>query len=227
MVPNPPRRRHLGYSFTVANRADKSDSRAELRIIGGRWRGRKLRFAADDIRPTGDRVRETLFNWLAPQLPGARCLDMFAGSGALGIEALSRLATEVVFIERQAHAAATIEDHLRTFGARPHSYTVINSDALDVPLEKHGPFEIVFLDPPFAADGTTNGITNDKGRDLANLCTLLENSGALADQCLIYLEMDLADPLPPLPEHWQVSREKTAGQVRYALADRTIDDNGP
>ena len=182
---------------------------SELRVIAGRWRGRKIRFPAHGIRPTGDRVRETLFNWLAPHLPGARCLDLFAGSGALGIEALSRGAEHVVFVERQARAAAAIAEHLQDFGAVPVDYAVLTSDALKLDIKAHGPFDVVFVDPPFSADS---------GIDLANLCTLLHESRALAPQALVYLEMDRAAALPPLPAGWEVSREKTAGQVRYALA---------
>lgn len=187
---------------------------SELRVIAGRWRGRKIRFPADNIRPTGDRVRETLFNWLAPQLPGARCLDLFAGSGALGIEALSRGAGQVVFVERQAQAAAAIAEHLQTFGADPGTYTLLTTDALQLDIKAHGPFDVVFLDPPFRAAG---------GPELSNLCTLLHESQALAQRALVYLEMDRGDALPQLPPGWELSREKTAGQVRYALAELDLN----
>ena len=185
-------------------------NQAELRIIAGRWRGRKLRFPANAIRPTGDRVRETLFNWLAPHLPGSRCFDLFAGSGALGIEALSRGAAEVVFVERQSRAAAAISETLEGFAAEANRYRVVTGDALRLDLASAGPFNIVFLDPPFSGAG---------GPELSDLCTLLNESGALAQQALIYLEMDIADVLPELPAGWEVRREKTAGQVRYALAE--------
>lgn len=171
----------------------------------------------DGIRPTGDRVRETLFNWLAPWLPGARCLDLFAGSGALGIEALSRGAAAVLFIEKNPAATAAILKTLDEFAgqsAAGHGGRVLSGDALQTDIASHGPFDIVFVDPPFAAAG---GAT-----DLSNLCTLLENSGGLAAQCHVYLEMDREVAAPDLPAGWQLKREKTAGKVRYALAERNV-----
>src|SRR5215216_3941131 len=99
-----------------------------LRIIGGAWRGRRFRFPAGEIRPTPDRVRETLFNWLASRITGARCLDLFAGSGALGLEALSRGAADVVFVERERRAATAIEALLQEWGAT--NARVVCADAL-------------------------------------------------------------------------------------------------
>jgi 16S rRNA (guanine966-N2)-methyltransferase len=115
-----------------------------LRIIGGTWRGRRLRFAASaDIRPTPDRVRETLFNWLGGHVGGARCLDLFAGSGALGLEALSRGAAHVQFIERDARTARELGRLLAEWGA--HNAAVRRCDALRFLEEQGGPFDLVFL----------------------------------------------------------------------------------
>jgi 16S rRNA (guanine966-N2)-methyltransferase len=166
-------------------------------------------FDSGGIRPTGDRVRETLFNWLGPRLAGAACLDLFAGSGALGIEALSRGAARVVFVERQPAAARRIEENLQALDCG--NGRVLCGDANTIDLRGPGPFDVVFLDPPFDNPG------------LADLCKLLETSGSIAADALIYLEVATKTGLPDLPPNWQVLREKTAGQVRFALAQRTED----
>ncbi len=175
-----------------------------VRIIAGEWRGRRLEVAAGaDIRPTPDRVRETLFNWLAPVLPGMACLDLYAGTGVLGLEALSRGAAESWFVERDAEAATALESVLVRLGGQGR---VLRADARrwlagSVPRS----FDLVFLDPPYADD------------ELGNLCTLLVR-GWLAPHAWIYLEMSRKAPLPTLPEGWQLHREREAGEVRYALA---------
>ncbi|TDJ42304.1 MAG: 16S rRNA (guanine(966)-N(2))-methyltransferase RsmD [Gammaproteobacteria bacterium] len=178
-----------------------------IRIIAGRWKGRRITIVADGIRPTGDRVRETLFNWLMPHIHNARCLDLFAGTGALGIEALSRGAGSVVFAERNRPAAKAIRNMLKDLaGDEEYARTkIITIDALKLDLGAKGPFDIVFLDPPF------------DGPHLQDLCTLLEQSNALAPSAHIYMEMDRRQDLPELPTTWAVSKEQTAGQVRYAL----------
>ena len=179
----------------------------EVRIIGGQWRGRRLPvLAAEGLRPTADRVRETLFNWLAPLLEGARCLDLFAGTGVLGLEALSRGAESAVFVERSADVARAIEDSLTRFGAR--GGRVIATDARRFLATPPTAFDIVFVDPPFGELA------------LGDLCTLLEQ-GWLAAGARVYLELPASEALPPLPPRWELLREKTAGQVRYALAART------
>jgi 16S rRNA (guanine966-N2)-methyltransferase len=178
-----------------------------LRIIAGRWKGRRITIATDGIRPTGDRVRETLFNWLMPFVRDTRCLDLFAGTGALGIEALSRGASSVVFVERNRAAANAIRELLKDLqgSAADSRAEVISANALKLDLAALGPFDIVFLDPPF------------DGPHLQDLCTLLEQSNALAPSAHIYMEMDRRQALPVLPAAWDVSKEQTAGQVRYAL----------
>lgn len=178
----------------------------EVRIVGGQWRGRRLPVpAAEGLRPTADRVRETLFNWLAPLLEGARCLDLFAGTGALGLEALSRGAAAAVFVERSPAAALAIEDSLARLGGR--GGRVVAGDALRFLAGAPEPFDVVFLDPPFGDFA------------LGDLCKLLEQ-GWLGENARVYLEMPASEPVPPLPPRWELLREKTAGQVRYALAAR-------
>ncbi|MCG6942324.1 MAG: 16S rRNA (guanine(966)-N(2))-methyltransferase RsmD [Thiohalocapsa sp.] len=185
-----------------------------MRIIGGRLRGRRLPVPDQPgLRPTTDRVRETLFNWLAPDIAGSRCLDCFAGSGALGFEAFSRGAAAVVLIERAAAVAARLRENAALLrvaadapGGQPDvKLDVMRADALGW-LEKTDPrpFDIVFLDPPFDQ------------RLIGRACELLQR-GWLAPKALIYLESAASEP-PPLPAGWRVTREGTAGQVRYALA---------
>lgn len=181
----------------------------QLRIIGGRWRSRRLYFPdVEGLRPTPDRVRETLFNWLAPLIEGARCLDLFAGSGALGIEALSRGAREVIFIERQPLAARQLRRNLTQLGET--SAQVIQADALVWLGGPSRPFDIVFLDPPFGSNL------------LVPTCKRLEQGGWLLDGARLYLETVRDAGKLQLPENWQIIREKTAGQVSYRLAVRTV-----
>lgn len=175
-----------------------------LRIIGGRWRGLRLSFPDHaELRPSPDRVRETLFNWLQPTILGARCLDLFAGSGALGIEALSRGAAEVVFVERDLRVVRSIEDSLRRLQAVGGS--VLREDALNYLDAPASPFNVVFLDPPYAA-----GL-------LPEVCVKLDRNGWLAASALVYLESPAQDPLPALPPTWAVHRSRQAGQVGYHL----------
>ncbi len=177
----------------------------QVRIIAGQWRGRRLEFPdLPELRPTPDRVRETLFNWLAPVLPGARCLDLFAGSGALGIEALSRGAAEVVLVERQPLAVRALRDNLARLKAENARVEAV--DALAWLRQPGTPFEMVFLDPPFG-----QGL-------LEPVCAMLEQNGWLADFALIYLEAAMDQPVSSLPVQWTIQREKTAGAVAYRLA---------
>jgi len=177
----------------------------QLRLIGGRHRGRRLSFPDQPgLRPTSDRVRETLFNWVAPLIEGARCLDLFAGSGALGFEALSRGAGEVVMVERAAAVARQLRANAGMLGAA--NLQVHEADAL-VWLERGGePFDLVLLDPPFA-----EGL-------LAPAIERLDRHGWLAPEARVYLEAPIQIGFPPLPEEWELIRDKTAGQVRYGLA---------
>jgi 16S rRNA (guanine966-N2)-methyltransferase len=176
-----------------------------LRIIGGAWRGRKLRFPATAaIRPTPDRVRETLFNWLGNATAGARCLDLFAGSGALGLEALSRGAGHVTFIEQDAAAARELRARLAEW--QDTAGEVRQADALGYLVGgTPQPFDIAFLDPPFGA-----GL-------LGRAAQLLGERGWLAPAALIYLEGPAREPLPTLPQSWRPLRAKRAGEVGYHL----------
>ncbi len=181
--------------------------RNELRIIGGNWRGRRVRFPpSEELRPTPDRVRETLFNWLQPVIAGSRCLDLFAGSGALGLEALSRGAARVVFVDREPkvieHLHATLS-MLKAEGAEPKL-----ADARRY-LESHvEAFDIVFLDPPFADES------------LQASCALLESRGWLAPDAYIYIERPAREGPPTLPDEWILHRTGRAGEVGYHLARR-------
>lgn len=191
----------------------KAGSR-ELRIIGGSWRGRRLRFpSGPEIRPTPDRVRETLFNWLAARIAGARCLDLFAGSGALGLEALSRGASHVTFVERDGVAAREIRARAAEWGAT--GAVVEQSDALRfLSSTPSTPYDIVFLDPPFAA-----GL-------LGQAAALLDERRWLAAQARIYVECAAREGLPELPPCWSLLKAKRAGEVGYHLLTRSDPERG-
>ena len=181
--------------------------RNEVRIIGGQWRGRKIRFPDDTgIRPSPDRVRETLFNWLAPAVRGARCLDLFAGSGVLGLEALSRGAATAVLVDRDRNVVRHLQEVTRKLDAA--GATVIAADALDWLAAGKGPFDIVFLDPPF--DSTW----------LPALLGRLDEPGCLAPGAWVYVERPAAEGPPSLPAGWRLHRSGKAGDVGYYLAVR-------
>lgn len=174
----------------------------EVRIIAGLWRGRKLPVLnAEGLRPTTDRVKETLFNWLMMDVAGSRCLDCFAGSGSLGIEALSRQAQAVVFLEKFANAANQLKKNLVSL--KTDNGSVIHTDSLQflIQLNTSDPFDIVFVDPPFHQGFVPQVLTS------------LAQNNWLADNALIYVETEKNHPPLQLPEHWQILKEKTAGQV--------------
>ncbi|MFQ5981741.1 MAG: 16S rRNA (guanine(966)-N(2))-methyltransferase RsmD [Woeseiaceae bacterium] len=185
-----------------------------LRIVAGKWRSRLLRIVDEPgLRPTSERIRETLFNWLSPVIEGARCLDLFAGTGALGIEALSRGAAEVVFVEKSAHVAQALRKSLEELEAS--NAEVHRSDALDY-LAGPGPqpFDLVFLDPPFETDL------------LPDLCRLLDEYGWLKEDAIVYLEQGKDRKMTTLPDGWAVTHEKVAGQVSYSLAKPGTNSEG-
>jgi len=177
-----------------------------IRIIGGSLRNSRLDVPdLPGLRPTAERVRETLFNWLAPVIDGARCLDLCAGTGALGIEALSRGAASVQFVERDARAAQALRDNLARLKATGGQVAV-----LDAGLFLHGApqaQDLVFLDPPFVL-----GLWSALARQL-------EQGGWLAAQAWVYVESPRA-AAPALPPNWQLYREGHAGEVRFALYRR-------
>ena len=179
----------------------------QIRIIGGQWRGRKLPVPeSPGLRPTTDRVRETLFNWLAPSIVDANCLDCFAGSGALGLEALSRYAASATLLEMERGVAQQLQKNLATLKAC--NAKVVNTNTLAFLAPAGTPHHIVFVDPPFR-----------KGL-LEETLKLLENNGWLSDEALVYIESEVENGLPPVPMNWHVYREKVAGQVAYRLYQR-------
>lgn len=177
-----------------------------LRIIGGQWRGRRLEFPdIPGLRPTPDRVRETLFNWLQSEIVGARCLDLFAGSGALGLEALSRGASRVVMVDEASAVTRQLESNLQILQADNASVARMSAQTF---LER-GPgdarYDVVFLDPPF-------------GLELVSpIVQLLEKGDWLAPDALIYVETERSLHELDLPASWEPLREKHTGHVRYRL----------
>jgi 16S rRNA (guanine966-N2)-methyltransferase len=178
-------------------------SARQLRIIGGRWRGRRFRFPAAEIRPTPDRVRETLFNWLMARISGARCLDLYAGSGALGLEALSRGAAAVQFVERDAAACRALRELLAAWEAV--GAQVQHTSAEQYLASAPQSFDIAFLDPPFAAGALTGA------------ARALEAGGWIRPGGVIYVEHARRDALPALPQGFQPLRSGAAGEVGYHL----------
>ena len=187
------------------NRASLTRHTSQVRIVGGRWRGRKISFPdVPGLRPTGDRIRETLFNWLAPVVHGARCLDLFAGSGALGFEALSRGAVSCVFVDQQPVAVTQLKDTAQLLGA--DTAVVVGMDAQHWLDAQHAAFDVVFLDPPFAAATLQAGLV---------LPRLVANGGVVSGGWC-YIEQPVAMSVPVLPE-WRLHREQVAGAVRFML----------
>ena len=187
--------------------AEKKSQPGRLRIVAGNWRSRLLQIAAlPGLRPTAARIRETLFNWLAPRLAGARCLDLCAGTGALGLEALSRGAAQCVFVEKSPQAVATLRANVAALQASGVSIHTLDARNY-LRTAGDAQFDIVFLDPPFAA-----GL-------LPELCRLLDDAALLADDARIYIEEDRATEACELPAHWQVLKTANAGNVRYSLAN--------
>jgi 16S rRNA (guanine966-N2)-methyltransferase len=197
-----------------SRRTTRDSPPGRLRIVAGKWKSRNLKIAsAPGLRPTSERIRETLFNWLSPRIHGARCLDLFAGTGALGLEALSRGAATVTFVERSREAVTSLRQACDELGA--DGVTIHSVDALRfLDSKQDEAFDLVFLDPPFADDS------------LAVLCRLLNDGGHLSKGARIYLEQDKRQTPPELPEGWVVAREKTAGNVRYSLLDTPSQEMG-
>jgi 16S rRNA (guanine966-N2)-methyltransferase len=185
-------------------------SNQTLRIIGGNYRGRKITFPdVPDIRPTPNRIRETLFNWLTPHLAGARCLEPFAGSGILSIEALSRGARTATIIDKSSRIIQHIEQQLISLGMDPTRISLHQDDAINWLKQQSGlttrSFDVVFLDPPFAT------------KLLDKTCDLLAQSDLLSIPAWVYLESDVALSPASLPPGWLLYRQKKAGSVHYGL----------
>ncbi len=178
---------------------------SSLRIIGGEWRGRRLGVPAErDLRPTGDRQRETLFNWLRDEVTGARVLDLFAGSGALWLEALSRGAARTVFVERSKPVALALRRNLETLAVGERG-RVISADARRFLAGSAEPFDLVFLDPPF------------RSAIIGPVCGALASGGWLSARAIVYLEFDRHRDAPQLPGAWSALREKSTGAVTCQL----------
>lgn len=197
---------------TLNSKPQKQTSKAmgEVRVIAGLWRGRKLPVLnAEGLRPTTDRVKETLFNWLMMDVANARCLDCFSGSGALGIEALSRQAQAVFFLEKFASAAQQLKKNLASL--KTDKGTVINTDTLAYLAQKNNdtPFDIIFIDPPF------------HHQFVPQILPLLQQNNWLAENALIYVETEKNHPPLPLAENWQIIKEKSAGMVTSRLIQVT------
>jgi 16S rRNA (guanine966-N2)-methyltransferase len=177
-------------------------------LIGGSYGGRRLQFpAAMGLRPTADRVRETQFNWLQQDIAKARCLDLFAGSGALGFEAVSRGAAQVTMIESQRNVFRSLQQNSALLQAR-EAVRLVNADALRWLQGTAERYQLVFVDPPF------------NSKLMQPVIDQLEHGGWLMPAALIYLEQDVHEEPPQLPDSWRIIRDKTAGQVRYQLVQR-------
>ena len=189
-------------SVPASGRKRSSSGHNRVRIIGGQWRSRILRFPdAAQLRPTPDRVRETLFNWLGQRLDGLACLDLFAGSGALGFEAASRGAAHVVMVERDRSVAEALK--ASAIALQASDVQVVQGEAMAYLRSGSGKFDVVFLDPPFASDLAAEALRLLPPR--------------LNADARVYVES--AAPLQP-GDGWGVLREDRAGAVRYALYQR-------
>ncbi|WNB76233.1 16S rRNA (guanine(966)-N(2))-methyltransferase RsmD [Methylomonas koyamae] len=179
----------------------------QIRIIGGEWRSRQIVFDdAPGLRPTPSRVRETLFNWLQADIYGSRCLDLFAGSGALGFEAASRGANAVVQVEDNAGNCKRLRENVARLAA--DRVQVVQQDAARYLAGPAQQFDLVFLDPPFGQGW------------LESACRLLESQGWLKDYAKIYLESEKNWQTADLPANWRLLKEKVAGEVCYRLLQR-------
>lgn len=195
---------------SVSKKHTRTGKKAAVRIIGGEFRRRLLHFPdIDGLRPTPNRIRESLFNWLRDEVEGRICLDLFAGSGALGFEALSRGAARAILVERNASACRALAENARIL--QTENAEVHHTSAWDWLRQTRQPpasIELVFLDPPFA------------GGLLPQACETLERSGLLAQSALIYLEAETEVRPQQLPGNWTMEKTGSAGDVHYFLARR-------
>ena len=182
-----------------------SSKKGKLRIVGGKWRSRVITFPdKPDLRPTPDRIRETLFNWLAPYIEGAVCLDFFAGSGALGFEALSRGARKVVFVDHSKEVSSSLKENMKLLG-ESDCEIVLGEVPHHIPPLGITNFDIVFLDPPFK-----------QGLIKASIDWLYAG-GYLKPNALIYIESEQELVQLPIPEHWQIIQDQQTKRMRYCL----------
>jgi 16S rRNA (guanine966-N2)-methyltransferase len=184
-----------------------------MRIAGGEFRGRTVRTPRGDaVRPTQDRVREALFSMLLAELPGARFLDLYAGTGAVGIEALGRGAGDVVWVERDRATARVASANIGAIAGEPHLRNLVVTD-----VERYArgqgrdsAFDIVFADPPYA---------DALGDGLASLCALLRDCNVVAQQGLLIVETPLDAPVPS-PDGWTTLRDRAYGKTRLVIRQR-------
>jgi len=189
-------------------RAPKSEIPGKIQIIAGHWRGRKISVAiSPGLRPTGSRVRETLFNWLAPYINGARCLDLFTGSGILSFEALSRGAKNCTALDNHHEAIKQLASNRNLLGS---DLNIVHTDAISYLNEKnlHAPYDLAFVDPPF-----TGTLYNEA-------CKLLEENHWLTASAMIYCEISYNSVDFSAPANWRLEKDKTTGDVRYMLYSR-------
>ncbi|MGZ8184937.1 MAG: 16S rRNA (guanine(966)-N(2))-methyltransferase RsmD [Methylobacter sp.] len=181
--------------------------RNRLRIIGGQWRSRQVSFVdIPGLRPTPARVRETVFNWLQNDIIGSRCLDLYAGSGALGFEAASRGAKSVTLVENNAQACRALKNNAIVLAA--NQIKIVQMDVFRYLAGDAEPFDIVFMDPPFAMNSAVQ------------TCQWLEDKGWLSKKGLCYVEVESKLELKGLPENWHQLKSKTTGEVGYHLFER-------
>lgn len=193
----------------MVTKQNKQKVASTLRIIGGRWRGRKLTVLdSEGLRPTPNRVRETLFNWLQFSLSGANCLDLFAGTGALGLEAASRGVEKITLVEFNTQTAEQLSKNCQQLGA--DNYQLINEDAATFLSSDQEQYDIVFIDPPYKLE-----MWSEIARQLVSQDSLSLNA-------LIYVEYPLAASKPLLPLKWELIKEKKAGGVNYCLFKNTV-----
>jgi 16S rRNA (guanine966-N2)-methyltransferase len=179
----------------------------KLRIIGGDWRSRCITFIdAPGLRPTPVRVRETLFNWLRDDIIASRCLDLYAGSGALGFEAASRGAKSVTQVENNALACRALKENAIALAAE--QVKIVQSDVMRYLAGEAETFDVIFIDPPFAM-----GLA-------AETCQWLEDKGWLSKHAKIYVEVESTLKLEGIPENWRLLKSKVAGEVGYHLFAR-------
>ena len=189
----------------------KITQKSSVRIIGGTWRRRKIHFPHElGLRPTGDRIRETLFNWLQPNIIDANCLDLFAGSGSLGLEAKSRGCASCTLIEKNKKVIICLQNTIEAFRA---SVDLVNGDALEylASTQFTKKFDIVFIDPPFNSNLHESAIQ------------VLEDKHVLNDDAKIYVENDVNASELLVPKNWSQIRNQVAGQVRSMLYSRSAN----
>lgn len=191
----------------LKKQSNKNATKGNIRIIAGQHRGRKLPvLMADGLRPTTDRVKETVFNWLMPYIQDTTCLDCFAGSGGLGFEALSRGAKSVTFIELNKAAAQQLKENKALLKAS--NVDVVSTNAINFLQQNQQTYSLIFIDPPFR-----KGLAQQAAQALAQQ--------GLSENALIYVEMETDNNNQVMPSHWQLLKEKVAGQVVYRLYQNT------